>query len=123
MKIFMAIIGSALVLAVGTGGATSATTAVRSGLHGVVTRGPITPICTAEEPCSQPAYGAVLVFSRNGSEVARAPVHPDGTYRITLPTGLYAVRAVSLRPLEPHTVRVIAGHYRRVDFSIDTGIR
>jgi hypothetical protein len=123
MKIFAAIVGSGLVLAAATGAATSGTTVVRSGLKGVVTRGPVTPFCAAEEPCSQPANGAVLVFSRRGSEVARAPVGPDGIYRITLPTGVYAVRAASRRPLDPQAAQVIAGHYRRVDFSIDTGIR
>jgi hypothetical protein len=123
MKIFATIIGSALVLAAGTGAAVSGTTVVRSGLHGVVTRGPVTPICTAEERCSEPAAGAVLVFSRSGSDVARAHVHPDGTYRITLPTGIYTIRVASLRPLEPQAARVIAGRYRHVDFSIDTGIR
>jgi hypothetical protein len=123
MKIFATIVGSALMLAVGTGAGVSSTTVVRSGLHGVVTRGPVTPVCTAEEPCSEPAAGAVLVFSRRGGDVARSHVQPDGTYRITLPAGIYAVRVASSRPLEPQAARVIAGRYRHVDFSIDTGIR
>jgi hypothetical protein len=117
MKILAAFVGSVLVLAGGAGAT------LGNGLHGVVTRGPIAPVCTAEQPCSEPAAGAVLVFSRAGSEVARTHVRQDGTYRLTLPTGAYAVRAASRRPLDPQVARVVAGRYRRVDFSIDTGIR
>lgn len=124
MKIYATILGSAaLVLAAGSGAATSGTSVVGSGLHGVVTRGPITPFCAAEETCTQPASGAVLVFSRSGRESARVTVRSNGTYRITLPTGTYMVRAASRRPLDPERARVTAGHYRQVDFSIDTGIR
>jgi len=123
MKIFATIVGSALVLAAGTGAAVSGTTVGVSGLHGVVMRGPVTPFCAAEEPCSEPAAGAILVFSRGGNDMARSHVRQDGTYRLTLPPGTYAVRIASRRSLEPNAARVIAGHYRRVDFSIDTGIR
>ncbi|MEN3342790.1 MAG: hypothetical protein V7644_2194, partial [Actinomycetota bacterium] len=42
-----------------------------SGLHGVVTRGPTQPVCQVGVPCSKPAVGAVLVFSRNGTVAAR----------------------------------------------------
>jgi hypothetical protein len=95
----------------------------RSGLYGIVTRGPITPVCAFEVPCDEPAAGAVLVFARAGHEVARTRVRQDGSYRIALPAGTYTVRAVSRRPLDPLTARVRAGRFRRVDFSIDTGIR
>lgn len=123
MKILATIIGSVLVVAGGAGATASGTTVTASGLHGVVTRGPITPVCIAEQPCSEPASGAVLVFSHGGSEVARSRVRQDGTYRVTLPTGAYAVRPASRRPLDPQTARVIAGRYRHVDFSIETAIR
>ena len=35
----------------------------RSGLWGVVTRSPISPICVAEQPCDAPAPGVTLVFT------------------------------------------------------------
>ena len=44
---------------------------IGSGLHGVVTRGPTRPVCEIGVPCSQPAVGAVLVFSRNGTVAAK----------------------------------------------------
>jgi hypothetical protein len=96
-------------------------TPVRSGLYGVVVRGPISPMCVAEDPCTKPAVGAVLVFSRGGHEVARTTVGSGGAYRIRLERGLYAVRTLHRR-VEPATVRVRT-RMTREDFSIDTGIR
>lgn len=116
MRVAVALVSLALLAA----GAAQATT-VRSGLYGDVTRGPISPVCVAEQPCDEPAAGAVLVFSRNGVEVARIKVRADGSYRIRLAAGYYAVR--SGRRIEPAKVRVRAWRMTRVDFAIDTGIR
>jgi hypothetical protein len=99
----------------------SATTSP-GGLFGVVTRGPTAPVCVAGRPCSAPAAGAVIVFSRGGSAVARATARANGAYRVRLVPGVYTVRATS-GALQPTSVRVRAGRARRVDFSIDTGIR
>ena len=96
---------------------------VTSGLYGHVTRGPVSPICIAEQPCSEPAAGVVLVFSQTGHEVGRVRVRSDGSYRIALVAGVYSVRGVSTRPLEPGKTWVGSGRFRHVDFSIDTGIR
>ncbi len=101
------------------GGATT----LHSGLYGKVTRGPITPVCVAEQPCSEPAAGATLRFLRDGHLVAQAHVKDDGTYRIALEPGAYTVAAQSRRPLDPSTTRVRTGRFVRVDFAIDTGIR
>jgi hypothetical protein len=100
----------------------SAVAAARSGAFGTVIRGPITPVCSAEQPCSEPAAGAVMIFSHDGSEAARVTVGPAGTYRIHLKPGLYTVRTRSRR-IEPLTLRIRAGAMARADFSIDTGIR
>ena len=98
-----------------------------SGLKGVVTRGPIVPVCTAEGPCDGPAGHVTLLFSRADHVAGRALTDALGRYRLRLPAGLYSVRrAVSAgidRKLEPNRVRVYAGRFTRVDFSIDTGIR
>lgn len=111
------------IIAVAVIAAGSAQASGTSGLYGKVMRGPITPLCAAEEPCAAPAAGAVLVFSRGGQEWGRTRVHSDGTYRITLAAGTYTVRGASTRPIEPGRAWVRSGHYRHVDFSIDTGIR
>jgi hypothetical protein len=101
-------------------GASAAT--LRSGAYGTVTRGPITPVCSAEQPCSGPATGAVLTFFKGGQQSAKVTVGNAGAYRIRLAPGLYTVRS-SMRRLTPVTVRISPGRMTKVDFSIDTGIR
>ena len=118
MRIAVALIGAVCLL----GGAAQGST-VKSGLYGKVTRGPITPVCIAELPCSAPAAGAVIVFSRSGREVARTRTAANGTYRMALRPGTYSVRVLRARPVEPATTWVPGGRFRHIDFSIDTGIR
>jgi hypothetical protein len=122
MRGFVAL--AAAVLASSAGAATGTSS---SGLRGLVTRGPIVPVCVAGQPCSGPAKNVTLVFSRNDGVVRRATTNDEGRYRVRLPPGLYSVRlAVKQRigrGLEPHRARVVANRFRRVDFSIDTGIR
>jgi hypothetical protein len=100
---------------------------VASGLHGVVTRGPTTPVCRVGKRCSAPAVGAVLVFSHSGRIAARVRAGAGGQYAVHLQPGVYAVR-VAPKPtigtgLRPSQVRVRAGVFGRLDFEIDTGIR
>ena len=96
-------------------------------LHGVVTRGPTTPVCQVGVPCSKPAAGVVLVFSRAGSIVARARSGADGRYSLRLRAGAYDVRLAGTptigRGFLPRRVVLSSVRQARVDFSIDTGIR
>jgi hypothetical protein len=92
-----------------------------AGLEGMVSRGPITPTCTIGKPCSAPARGLTLTFSKGGSVVARVKTGDDGSFRIALPPGSYVVMGV--QPVRPQHVAVSPGRFRRVDFSIDTKIR
>jgi hypothetical protein len=124
----MKVVITALSLALGiVAGAGAQVTAVPSGLRGVVMRGPISPMCVAEQPCTEPAKNVTLLFSRNGRIVGRALTDSAGRYRLRLPAGVYAVRRPAPvgigRGLEPDHARVYAGRFVRVDFSIDTGIR
>lgn len=103
-------------------------TAPRGTLTGIVTRGPVTPVCVAEQPCSEPAANVALLFLRNGAIVGRTSTTADGRYRLRLPVGTYAVRRAVVtgsidRKLEPNHARIYGGRSHRVDFSIDTGIR
>jgi len=102
-------------------------TPVASGLHGIVMRGPIVPVCVAEQPCTQPAKNTTLLFSRFGHVVARAKTDDAGRYHLRLPPGTYGVGLTSTpkvgRGIEPDHVRIRTGRYVRLDFSIDTGIR
>jgi hypothetical protein len=124
MKIVVTALALGLVIVAGAG---AQPTAVSSGLHGVVMRGPITPMCVAEEPCTAPAKNVTLLFSRNGRIVGRAVTDSAGRYRLRLPAGVYAVRRPPPlgigRGIEPNHARVYAGRFVRLDFSIDTGIR
>jgi hypothetical protein len=98
-----------------------------SGLRGLVTRGPIVPVCAAGQPCSAPAKNITIVFSRSGRVVRRATTNDQGRYRVRLAPGLYTVRLQVKqhigRGLQPERARVARSRFRRVDFSIDTGIR
>jgi hypothetical protein len=118
MRTAVALIGALCLL----GGPAQGST-VKSGLYGKVTRGPITPVCVAEQPCSAPVAGAVIVFSRSSTEAARTRTAANGTYRIALTPGTYVVRILQARPVDPATAGVPRGRFRHIDFSIDTGIR
>jgi len=98
-----------------------------SGLHGIVMRGPTTPVCEVGKPCSEPAVGTVLVFSRSGRSSVRVRAGAGGRYTVRLDPGFYAV-TVAPAPrigtgLRPRQVRVRAAIFGRLDFEIDTGIR
>jgi hypothetical protein len=117
------VLGITLAVAVASLAISSAGARTTSGLRGVVRRGPISPICVAEQPCYVPVKGATLVFSRRGHEVARVRTRKRGVYRVPLKVGTYSVKVLSGRPVEPTKASVQRGTFRRVDFSIDTGIR
>jgi hypothetical protein len=122
MRLIVLVSSLALALAAG-----AQATPQRGSLAGLVTRGPVTPVCTVEQPCDEPAAHVTLVFSHVGREVARVTTGTDGRYRVRLPATTYQVRraqsAAPDRKLEPHTVVVKAARLIRIDFSIDTGIR
>ena len=122
MRALVLLAGLALVAVAG-----AQATVRRGSLEGVVRRGPITPVCVAEQPCDEPAKNVTLLFSRDDQVVGRVVTDQKGRYTLRLPAGVYSVRrpaAASIdRKLEPNHVRVRAGRLIRVDFSIDTGIR
>ena len=101
--------------------AAAGTTAVGTGIAGEVRRGPITPVCVAEQPCDAPAPNIGVTISQAGAVVARTTTGADGGFAVSLTEGRYAV-AVTGRAA-PQTAEVAAGHVSRLDFSIDTGIR
>jgi hypothetical protein len=98
-----------------------------SGLHGVVTRGPTQPVCQVGVPCSKPAVGAVLAFSRSGAVAVRVRTDAAGRYSVRLRPGYYSVRTVPAPKigtgLRPRRVHVLPGVFGRSNFFIDTGIR
>jgi hypothetical protein len=107
-------------------GAASPHAIAPSGLRGIVTRSPITPVCTEGVPCSAPAKNTPLVFVRQGRSV-RTRTDSIGRYRVALAPGWWKVSTATVPRIgsgvEPHAVRVIAARFRVVNFDIDTGIR
>lgn len=97
-----------------------------SGLYGSVVISPAQPVCQTGVPCTAPAKNTWLDFSARGRPVARARTDSRGRYRLTLQPGTYAVSARGQligRGLEPTRAVVSTARYRRVDFTLDTGIR
>ena len=98
-------------------------TAAASGVRGVVMRGPITPVCQVDKPCSAPAKGVQLTFTRLGRSW-HATTDDHGRYRIALRPGVYAVTISTQRPgIRPFEVVVPRGRVAVRNFEIDTGIR
>jgi hypothetical protein len=97
--------------------------ALLSGLTGVVTRGPTTPVCRPDLPCSMPYAHAVLLFSRAGlTRSVRADA--KGAYRVGLAPGRYVVRVEGAQfGWRPLFAVVPRGRYARVNVFVDTGIR
>jgi hypothetical protein len=102
-----------------------AAVALVSGLQGVVTKGPTTPVCRQGEPCSAPVQ-VTLVFHRAG-QTFRTRSAPNGRYRVLLRPGYYTVTTIERigigRVVTPRAVHVRKAHVDRLDFAIDTGIR
>lgn len=100
----------------------SSASAQRSGAHGSVRRGPTQPVCQVGTPCTAPAAGVRLTFSR-GTVVRQVRTNKRGRYSIHLAPGRYAVR-VSGAPFgySPRRVTVRPGQMTRLNIRIGTGI-
>lgn len=104
-------------------GANGAGAVPPSGLRGVVDRSPITPVCTADDPCSAPAPHTQLAFVRGRARVTTR-TNDAGHYRVILAPGWWSVQTKRIgSALSPVKVRVLRNRVRVVDFTIDTGIR
>jgi Carboxypeptidase regulatory-like domain len=113
-------------VAVVAAAACSATLGVASsgaGLRGLVTKGPTQPVCMAEKPCSAPAAGVKLFFSRK-TDTKSVVTDAHGRYSIRLRPGLYQVEIKGAKfGVRPRSVSVPVGAFKTVNFTIDTGIR
>jgi hypothetical protein len=116
----LAAVALVLVPAAGSGSSTG------SGLYGTVRKGPVMPVCQQGVPCDAPAQ-LTLVFSESGHVIARMKSNEKGRYRIALAPGYYDVRSTvrigTTKLPRPHAVHVRKGHWDKIDFSFDTGIR
>jgi hypothetical protein len=96
-------------------------------VHGTLTRGPTQPVCLAEKPCSAPAPGVVLVFSKAGKDVKRATTDRVGHFALRLSPGTYRVRVLRRvrlgTSLTPKRFRVPEIGVVVLRLELDTGIR
>jgi hypothetical protein len=100
-----------------------------AGLYGLVKKGPTKPVCSVGKPCDAPAQ-VTLLFSHTtpaGPKLYSVRSKSTGAYRIGLPSGSYTVttkeRIGISRNIRPRHVHVRRGHWDKVNFFIDTGIR
>jgi hypothetical protein len=97
--------------------------ALLSGLYGVVSHGPITPVCRVDQPCSAPYAHSTLVFSRSGV-MRRVTTDGNGKYRIGLAPGRWSLRVQNAHfGWKPTAVTVPSARYAKLNVFVDTGIR
>jgi len=93
---------------------------------GTVMLNPAAPVCYVGEPCSKPALGFKLAFSR-GTRVTRVRTDDHGRYRIVVPPGTYRVTTPGHRSigsgLHPKKITVPATKRAVRNFTYDAGIR
>jgi hypothetical protein len=96
--------------------------ASRSGVEGIVVRGPTSPACAAGSPCSAPARDVTVQATKGGNVVASTTTDNEGRFTLALHAGDYTISALG-RGTEPQDVHVTASKLTEVAFLIDTGIR
>ena len=103
--------------------AAAPTAATTTGVRGVVMRGPIAPVCRAEQPCTAAAKKVVLHFVRRYSS-GWTRTDLSGHYSIALAPGSYSLQIPSARfGYRPRAVTVRANRVAVLNITIDTGIR
>ena len=98
-----------------------------SGIEGVVTRGPIQPVCVVNAPCDEP-FAALFHVIQGGRELATFRSDRQGQFSIELLPGDYTITPDSTAPIlfptqQAKTVRVKPNSKVRVELDFDTGIR
>jgi hypothetical protein len=106
------------------GGCTGGQANEQARLSGIVRIGPTPGPCVVDTPCSRPARGVELVFSRRGHDGVRTTSDERGRYAVTVEPGRYQILAANYpapATLDPATVTVVAD--TRLNLSIDSGVR
>lgn len=117
-----------LIAAIASAGCVNPIVGRDTGLIGVVVRGPIQPVCMANEPCDDAPFSAGFTVRQNDRVVARFRSDAEGRFEIRLAPGSYTIVPDSDAPLmqpSAQTKEVVVGAVGlttvRLDF--DTGIR
>jgi hypothetical protein len=98
-----------------------------TGLEGQVLRGPITPVCTENEPCDAP-FSAWFSVLKDAREVSRFQSDENGEFAVALDPDVYTIVPDSTAPLmhpqqQRQEVEVQPEGITKVTLHFDTGIR
>lgn len=98
-----------------------------TGLEGTVTRGPVTPVCVVDVPCSAP-FSARFAVWQNSRFVSSFRSDDQGRFGVRLEPGTYRLIPASDAPIiDPESQIKIAvvgpSHITIVELEFDTGIR
>jgi len=101
---------------------------INSGIYGIVTIGPITPVQKAGEINSRPYKTTIIVKSENGlKQIAEFNSGDDGSFKVYLKPGRYILESQKTSDpfpiLKPMTVEVEENRFTEVNILFDTGIR
>lgn len=123
----VATICTAIGTAIGACTATTSADVPVNGLQGVVSRGPITPVCRTDVPCDAP-FAADFDVRDSRHIVTRFRSDNAGRYLVMLPPGDYTIVPEASAPLlgatqQTRAVTVGTVGLTRRDLSFDTGIR
>ncbi len=99
-----------------------------TGIAGMVTLGPLSPVEIPGVPNSRPYEATIVIKTEDGAyEVARVRSGPDGSFKAALDPGIYLVEPQPgtnrLPYAPPQVVKVEDGAYTRISIAYDTGIR
>ena len=106
-------------------GCSNGATAVDSGVQGSAIYGPTCPVQRVGGPSCERPYSGVIVFTRNGHEIARVRSSRAGQFRIGLAPGTYTVSSngSGLPFVKPFDVVVREHAYTTITDMFDSGIR
>lgn len=97
-----------------------------SGINGLVTIGPISPVERPGVPNDAPYQATIVVKNADGHTVATVKSGADGRFSVNLAPGTYALEPESsglLPSAQPQQVTVEPHRYTEVTVPYDSGIR
>jgi hypothetical protein len=100
---------------------------LNSGIYGIITLGPISPVQKEGEINYKPYKATVIVNSTNGTKITEFISNDDGSFKVYLKPGSYILesqKTSNIYPiLKPITVVVKENQFTEVNISFDSGIR
>jgi hypothetical protein len=118
----------AVIASMAAAGCSNASLSPITGLTGVVSRGPVTPVCRVDVPCDAP-FSATFTVQKSGRQVAQFRSDASGQFTVFLQPGGYIVVPAADAPIlspsaQAKSVSVAdSGTLTTIRLMFDTGIR